>query len=341
MIEWACPWFLVLLPAIPLAAWLTARVPACNVIDFSSGQLLGSSSGQPSFLARHGGRLLRCFSLALVVLALAQPRLADDQTRIRTPALALMILVDASGSMADRDFFSGGQPIRRWDAVDRSLRDFLAGDPSDPTRAAERASDLMGLITFASRPEVICPLTQDHRALLRLLGDQSPREKPGESETNLADAITLGLDRLEGAPVPRKVLLLVTDGENNAALNQSGWSPIQSARAADLLQVAIYCLDVGPDPEDLPRGDERTSRRIRAREMLQDLARTTGGSYWPAGEIASLNQALERFQSLERTDIAGQYFLRYHDLYPWLTLAAFAMMMLALILEQTIWRGAA
>ncbi|MFM7151107.1 MAG: vWA domain-containing protein [Gemmataceae bacterium] len=336
MIEWACPWFLVLLPAIPLAAWLTARGSAGGAIDFSSGQLLGDSPGQLSCLARHGGRLLRWLSLALVVLALARPRLADEQTRIRLPALALMILVDASGSMADRDFFSEGQPVRRWDAVDRSLREFLAESPS----GRDRASDLMGLITFASRPEVICPLTQDHRALLRLLGVQKPHENPGESETNLADAITLGLDRLDGAPVPRRVLLLISDGENNAALNQSGWSPIQSARAAELVQVPIYCLDVGPPPEDMPEGDERTSRRTRAREMLRDLARTTGGSYWPAGEASSLNQALEQFQSLERSDSAGEYFQRYHELYPWLALAAFAMMVLALTLEQTIWRGA-
>ena len=117
------------------------------------------------------------------------------------------MLVDVSGSMSTHDFAWQGQPISRLDAVKRVFRLFVAGgtepdatpDGGDAHQFQGRPTDSIGLVVFATRPKTTCPLTLSHSVLLRLLDDEQPRSVPGESETNLSDAVALGLYRLKSA----------------------------------------------------------------------------------------------------------------------------------------------
>jgi Ca-activated chloride channel family protein len=114
------------------------------------------------------------------------------------------MLVDVSGSMGERDFVWDGEAVSRLDAVKRVFRLFVEGGKSGertaggivPTAFEGRPTDEIAMVTFATRPETICPLTLSHSAMLHMLDDEWPRSVPGESTTNLSDAITLGLDRL-------------------------------------------------------------------------------------------------------------------------------------------------
>ncbi len=253
-----------------------------------------------------------------------------------------MMVVDASGSMAERDFDWNGEPISRLDAVKRVFRLFVDGSAAgellpDGSRATfeGRPTDLVGLVTFATRPEVACPLTLGHSTLFRLLDAEQPRAIPGESETNLSDAVTLALARLRIAGPRRKVLLLLTDGEHNLPKTLSGWSPRQAAQIAVSLGVPIYTIDAGRE-SSAPR--VTPPRAPQAVQTLRELAEVTGGRYFPASDTAGLLSACAAIDRLERTSIVSFQYRRYHEAYPWLALGAFVSFVLALALERTVWR---
>jgi Ca-activated chloride channel family protein len=306
--------------------------------------------------ARWGGALLRGAALLLLVVALAGPRWPDLRTRIDTEGIALMMIVDASGSMAERDFEWQRLPISRLDAVKKVFRLFVAGGASgettaDGTEAASfegRPTDLIGLVTFGTRPETACPLTLSHSVLLRLLDKEEPRNIPGESETNLSDAITLSLYRLQSAGPRRKVLVLLSDGEHNVPLPGSTWTPRQAAQIAGSLKVPIYTIDAGGNPTPGRESGDREGGteppispavvREQAVRTLQEVAHISGGRYFTARDTAGLLAACRAIDRLERTDIQSFQYRRYHEAYPWFALAAFVLLCTALGLEMTVWR---
>ncbi len=335
----AQPGFLWLLLVPPLLVWrqvrrrrLAYRLPSLE--NFSVGPV-GRSVG-----ARWGGAVLRGLALSVIVLGLAQPRIPDLRTRIDAEGVAVEMVVDVSGSMAERDFDWDGAAISRLDAVKRVFRLFVMGGDAGAAAGLEgRRSDPIGLVTFATRPEAVCPLTLSHSAVLQLLESETPRSTPGESETNLSDALAVGLHRLQAAGARRKVLVLLTDGEHNVAVTQSAWTPRQAGAVAAGLGIPIYTIDaggigVGAEVPSASPGETR-DQAVRA---LRELAKATGGRYFAAHDTSGLLEACRAIDALERTDFQSYQFRRYHELAPWLGLAAFGIWTAATVLEMTVWR---
>ena len=342
MFHLASPFYLLLLALVPLLAWWQLRRDRAAVPHSGLQLFAGLPSGR-AWLARYGGLALRLLGLTLLILALAQPRWPDLRTRLATEGIALMLVVDVSGSMAERDFDSNGQPISRLQAVQQIFRLFVTGSSSDEplppgltTHFEGRPTDLIGLICFATRPEVRCPLTLSHEALLQLLQAEQPRGVPGEAETNLSDALTAGLARLRSAGPRRRVLVLLTDGEHNQNQTRSGWTPRQAAQVAASLDIPIYCIDAGNSPAE---PDSQTQAvRQQAVATLQQIAHITGGKYFTARDTASLAAACAAIDRLERSPIASFQYRRYHELYPALALGCFVLFVLAAALDATLWR---
>lgn len=339
MFHFSQPWMLLLLLLIPLLVWRLRRqyraaLPHPGLHLFS---LLPTGGG---WLRRNGSLLLKVLSLVLMILALSGPRWPDLRTRLRTDGIAVMLAVDVSGSMGTADFDWNGTPISRLEAVQRVFAIFVAGsNPDEPLpdgsiqRFEGRPTDLIGLVTFASRPETICPLTLGHSAVLRLLEQETPRIIPGESETNISDALVVALARLKAAKPGRKVLVLLTDGEHNVNPTVSRWTPRQVAQLAASLGIAIYTIDAGSDkPTADPAG------RKQAVETLKDLASMTGGEYFQASDTRELVRTCRKIDRLERSSIESFQYRRYHEGYPWLALGALVLFVAALMLERTIWR---
>jgi Ca-activated chloride channel family protein len=343
MFHFAAPGYLLLLLSLPLLAWQNLRQRRLAVPHPSVGLFADLPVGRARF-ARYGGLALRLLALTLLALALAGPRWPDLRTRLDAEGIALMMVVDASGSMAERDFDWNGEPITRLDAVKRVFRLFVAGTAGEmlpdgsEAHFEGRPTDLIGLVTFATRPEVACPLTLGHSTLFRQLDAEQPRAVPGESETNLSDAVTLALTRLRAAGTRRKVLVLLTDGEHNLTKTISGWTPTQTAQVAVSLGVPIYTIDAGSD-RPTPEGDgPSAASRAQAVQTLRELADVSGGRYFAARDTRALVDACRAIDRLERTNIASFQYRRYHEAYPWLALSSFVFFVLALALERTVWR---
>lgn len=337
------PFYLLLLLLLPALVWWH-RTRRRVGVPHPSLDALPAETGPRAWLVRHGGLTLRVAALALLAIALAGPRWPDLRTRLDTVGVALMMVVDVSGSMGERDFDGDAEPRSRLEAVKAVFRLFVAGGESDtggrPVRFDGRPSDLVGLVCFATRPETVCPLTLSHSALLRLLDAEQPRSVPGESETNLSDAVAVGLARLRSAAAPRKALVLLTDGEHNQAQTRSGWSPLQTAQLAASLGVRVYAIDAGPPaPEDDdPASREARAVRTQAVATLEEMARLTGGQYFAARNTAALLAATRAIDRLERVPITSFQYRRYHEAYPWLALSAFVLYVTAAALDVTLWR---
>ncbi len=348
MFHLASPLYLLLLLVLPPLVWLHLRQRGRAVPHPSLALFAGLPVGR-SRLARHGGLVLRVLALALLAIALAGPRWPDLRTPLDTEGIALVMVLDSSGSMAERDLDWGGEPISRLEAVKRVFRLFVAGTtPGEKLpdgsrgRFEGRPGDLVGLVTFATRPEVACPLTLSHGTLLRLLDAEQPHGVPGEAETNISDAVVLGLKRVTAVPaVRRKVLILLTDGEHNQADPRSTWTPRQTAQLAASLGVPIYTIDAGSDPPPGAAGGTGpppAEVRAGAVDTLKQMAHVSGGRYFAARDTAGLLTACRAIDSLERTKIESFQYRRYHEGYPWFALASFVSFVLALALERTLWR---
>ncbi len=362
MFHFAHPYCLLLALLVPPLLWWLLRKRRTALRHPAGTSLDGLPAGRARF-ARWGGAVLYGLSLLLLAVALAGPRWPDLRTRLETEGIALMLAVDVSGSMEEPDFEWDGRPCSRLAAVKRVFHLFVAGgagestpDGRDAAAFEGRPTDLIGLVTFATRPETTCPLTLSHSVLLRLLKAEEARRVPGESETNLSDAIAVGLHRLQAAGPRRKVLVLLTDGEHNEVSPRSDWTPRQAAQVALSLGVPIYAIDAGgtgarapSPPTPLPPGERGRGEggdgtaspaviRESAVQTLQELAHITRGRYFQARDTASLLDACRRIDRLERTDIQSFQYRRYHEAYPWLALASFGLYGLALALDMTLWR---
>lgn len=342
----AHPWFLLLLLLIPplMWWWYQQRRGALRYPGIRWLTLLPRRRGR---WARWGGVGLRTSALILLVVALSGPRWPDRRTRIQTEGIAIVMVVDVSGSMAEQDFSWKGLPIQRLEAVKRIFRLFVVGgqgnqgeevpletpDDSDPAQFPGRRTDLIGLVTFAARPMTTCPLTLSHSVPIQLLQKEQPYRVTGESETNLSDAVVLGLHRLQSAGTRRKVMVLLSDGEHNVVQPRSGWTPQQTAQLAVSLGVPIYSIQATPL---IAEGE--TDGALHGKETLENLARISGGQSFSARSSTELLEVCQQIDQLERSPIQSFQYRRYHEAYPWFALGALVLLTLASTLERTIWR---
>jgi Ca-activated chloride channel family protein len=350
------PIYLWLILLAPLLLWWELRRRRSALRHPGVGELKHLPAGKARS-ARWGPAVLRLLALLLLLFALAGPRWPDLHTRIETEGIAIIMLVDVSGSMAERDFDWHGEPISRLEAAKKAFRLFVAGGngaeiPDEGTEAAEfrgRPTDEIGLVTFATRPETACPLTLSHSVLLRLLQEEQPRSTPGEAETNLSDAVALGLHRLRSAKAHRKILVLLSDGEHNVPHPQSGWTPRQAAQVAHSLHVPIYTIDAGGPgaPSKGPTAQQKSNAehsaypdetRAQAVRTLEELARISRGQYFQAHDTKGLLNACRVIDDLERTELRSFQYRRYYEAYPWFALAAFVLLGVTLTLERTLWQ---
>jgi Ca-activated chloride channel homolog len=336
----AHPWYLLGLLLVPLVMrrWRRRAQPAMRYSD--TGVLAALPPGRSRWV-QYISAGVRATVLTLLVVALAGPRLPDLKTRIPTQGIAIAILVDVSGSMGEKDFDWEGEPITRIDAVRRAFGLFVAGGEGPNGEHLEgRPGDLISLIVFATRPDTICPLTLSHGVLMQELAKQEPRTTPGESTTNISDAITEAVARLQQAGPKRKIILLLSDGEHNVDKPQCEREPVDAAHEfAGTLGIPIYAIDAGSEnPSALEGAPKDDMNRERGLKTLREVARVTGGTCFPAHDTATLIDVCKKIDNMERAPIESYQYRLYREGFPCLGLAAFTLMMGIVGLELTVWQ---
>src|SRR5881227_2384661 len=203
-LTFARPWLLLLLLAIALLAWLRGKRGPAAALTYSSTATLRAIGKQS---AARAGKILRTLllaSLAIFVVALARPQLGKSLTQVEASGIDIMLVLDVSNSMLTKDFTIGGEEATRLDAVRATTRKFIEGRPNDR----------IGIIAFGTQPYIVSPMTLDHEWLLQNL----ERVRIGliEGSTAIGSAMAAAGNRLNDKQSKSRVMVLLTDGDNNA-----------------------------------------------------------------------------------------------------------------------------
>lgn len=322
------PWGLALLGLVPLIWWTWKHVQWRPAIRFAGVSRLATT--RPSWASRVRFILpaMRCLAVALIVLAIARPQKADEQTRVQTEGVAIQLVLDRSGSMAQQDFIDeNGRAESRLDAVKGVVQTFVNGDGR---RLKGRPDDLVGLIAFARFADTECPLTRDHGQLTRaLLNVEVPRTRE-EDGTAIGDALLLAVERIRNIErkmqkqddfkIKSRAIILLTDGEQNAGK----YTPVKAAEAAAALGLKIYTIGAAPEFQEQTIGGLLfRQQKIRVpvtvdEEMLTKVAEMTGGKYFRAKDTTSLREIYAEIDRLERSAIDEERYYLYEEMaYNW------------------------
>jgi Ca-activated chloride channel family protein len=306
--RFANPEAFLLVPLLPLVLWWTFRPRHHGAVRFSHLRL---AARLPTGMAVLGPTLLalcRVLALGLLLVALAQPQATDATERVATDGLTIQLVLDNSLSMRTLDYDLGGRSLSRLDAVKHAVRLFVAGGEQGLTG---RPDDRIGLITFARDPDVVCPITLDHEALLDALQRVSLAPPIG---TNIGDALAWGLERVRREPGNDKIIILLSDGSHNV---RDSMSPLEAAQLAADLKVKVYTIGaVGNRFGKAP--STRTASFTDAEDsvdepMMQAIAARTGGQYYRATDTAGLLNIYESIDRLETTRIEGTVRVSYKE----------------------------
>jgi len=337
MPEFAHPWILVLTPLPFVAAWMWSRRRHTGILHPSTDRLISLPPGKTR-IARAVGTALRCLGMLALIFALAGIRWPDPGSRFTTRGIAIYVVLDVSGSMAETDYSWDGKAISRLDAAKKVLELFVQGGvgPAD-SHLSGRPHDLIGLATCSRYPEVLCPLTLDHTALVQMIRQEQPRRLPQESQTNLGDAVALAVQHLVKARPTRKVLVLVTDGEHNVPA--PALTPAAATSLAAAVDIPLYTIDMGPVDENgnTVTPAEKNSNHGLARTSLADMAKFTGGKYFLARDTSALASACQGIDDLENDSLESPLFRKYYEGGIWLGMVALAALGSVWFLETLVW----
>ncbi len=325
----AQPWYLLGLLIIPILAYLRGRLGGNPGIIFSSTAILEKVGQRRRWRAGDFLTGLTYFALAALIVAVARPQLGRTITRTQASGVDIMLVLDVSRSMLAEDFTLGGQRTNRLEAVRMVTERFINSRPNDR----------LGLIAFAGRPYLVSPLTLDHSWLIRNL--ERIRIGLVEDGTAIGSALASAANRLKDKPADSKLIVLLTDGDNNAGKIL----PLTAAEAAKALGIRVYAVGAGsrgmaPYPFTDPFGG--TQYKMVNMEFdentLQQIASITGGKYFRATDTKSLEAIFADIDRLEKSTVEVEQMVQYRDLFPWFLLGSFSLLLLEVGLSQTIWR---
>lgn len=328
-VGFANPWALLLLLCIPLYVWLTRREQPRS-LTFSRAGLLGRVAPRSARLLARLPGWLRALAIAALVVAIATPRTGAAVVDIDAEGIAIAVVVDISSSMLAEDLSVEDEQGRsntrnRLAVAKETVAEFVRG----------RQYDRIGLVAFAGEALTQVPITIDYPVIYQALDQLSAGTGMLEDGTAIGTAIATAANRLRRAPGESRVMILMTDGENN----RGDIDPLTAAQAAAAFDIRIYTIGVGSDgvaPIPIatgPFGVQYANLPVHIDEdLLREIAATSGGQYFRATNEEALDSIYGRIDQLERTDVEVRRYVNYTPHY--LPLIAFAM--LALMTEWSL-----
>jgi len=322
-ITFANPGFLYLLVLLPLlAAWYLFRhgksIPTLQFSDFNAFEKTSRSIRHYLYHALFFFRLL---AIGLLIVAFARPQSTTKRQDVTIEGIDIVLAIDISGSMMAQDL----KPDRL-EAAKNISNDFFSGRPNDR----------IGLVIFAGEAFTQCPLTTDHQILSEMLNGINFGMI--EDGTAIGDGLATAINRLKESQAISKVLILLTDGVNNAG----SIDPLSAAEIAKIYGVRIYTIGVGthgyaPFPVQTMFGTRYQSMKVEIdEELLKKVSNMTDGKYFRATDNTSLRDIYAEIDQLEKSKIDVTEFRKKHDEFFPLAVFAFVLLILELLMRLTV-----
>ncbi|MBN1592818.1 MAG: VWA domain-containing protein [Candidatus Coatesbacteria bacterium] len=324
--------FLLLLIFVPLLWFARIRLSHLTSATLRYSHVTSFFSGlrSPKYPLRYlFALLLLLISLSLLIIGAARPQLVVYDEPVSEMGRDIVLVLDISGSMRAEDF----QPNNRLYVAKEVVAEFIKS----------RTSDRIALVSFAGQSFTQCPLTLDHDMLLSLL--ESVDFDMVEDGTAIGNALGTALNRLRESKAKSKIIVLLTDGENNAGEIE----PLTAAEMAKTMGVKIYCVGVGKKGgAKIPIYDKRWGKRYAVgrdgrpvltkldEKTLESIASVSGGKYSRATDAESLKAIYQKISEAEKTELEGRRFSRFNELMRYFVLPGFCILILALILMRTV-----
>ncbi len=252
------------------------------------------------------------------------------------------------------DFQIRDEDVDRLSAVKEVVKEFVLGSVASGLKG--RRDDSVGLVAFGGFADSKCPLTLDHGALIDIVNSleipKAVRDRRGrvineqalqeELATAIGDGLALSVSQLKECKAKSKVVILLTDGDNNAGVVD----PREAASIAKELGIKVYTIGIGKNGiVRIPREDE-LGRRILVpaqfrvdEKLLREIADTTGGLYFNAADSQGLTEVYAKIDALEKSQLEETKFAQYHELYPWFVTSGLCLLGLIHCLNATRFRS--
>ena len=282
---------------------------------------------KPSFRIRerHVLAVLRTLAIVFLTFALARPQSGRKGEEISSEGIDIILALDISGSMRAEDF----KPHNRLHVAKQVIKEFIEG----------RRSDRIGLVVFSKQSFTQCPLTLDYGVLFNFLDKVSFGMI--EDGTAIGVAIANAVNRLRESEAEGKVVILLSDGRNNAG----EIDPITAAQAAKAMNVKIYTIGAGkPGNAPYPVDDPIFGKRYIYVEneideaTLQQIAQITGGEYFRAKDEEALSRIYKQISKMEQTEIKVKEYMQYNELFSNYALVGLMLLMVEIVLANTRYR---
>ncbi len=317
------PWFFLLLIVIPVLIWWYAaknkkRQGSIIISDVSAK---GLSSWKTSF--RSLPFLLRLLVIVFIIVALARPQTMYEEQNAEGEGVDIVLCIDVSGSMTAQDLIPN-----RLEAAKNVAIDFVN----------KRVTDRVAVVIFSGESFTQCPLTTDHRVLISAI--ENIRNGLLEDGTAIGSGLGTSVDRLRESKSKSKVVILLTDGENNGGLID----PQTAKEIAKAFQVKVYTIGVGtdgyaPQPVNTPMGVVMQQGKVSIDEkLLKQIASETGGKYFRAKDNEGLTGIYDEINSLEKSKVEISTTTKYTEKFFPFIMAALALLFLEMLLKFTLFR---
>jgi Ca-activated chloride channel family protein len=322
----AQPHMFALLIVLPVLVYRYWRTKESTIGQMRVSTTAGFSTIKRSWRvwARHGLFGLRLIALTLTIIALARPQTSSKGQNVETEGIDIILAMDVSGSMLAEDF----KP-NRIEAAKKVAQEFIDSRPNDR----------IGLVVFSGESFTQCPLTTDHAVLKSLF--ETIKSGMVADGTAIGLGLSNAVSRLKDSQAASKVIILLTDGVNNAG----SVAPLTAAEIAKNFNMRVYTIGVGtrgyaPYPVQTPYGIQYQNMEVQIDEdVMQQMAAMTNGKYFRATSNTKLQEIYREIDQLEKTKISVTEFRRYSEEFFPFALAALVCFLLEFFLRYTIFRS--
>lgn len=323
------PWVILLIPFVLGIIIVLRKKQKSTNFRFSSVDIVSSLGVTWKVRFQKTPYFLRLVVVTLFFVALAGPRSVLEETIHQTEGIDIVLTIDSSGSMAAEDFVLDGKRYNRLAIVKKVVEEFIG----------ERKNDRIGLVVFAKFAYTVSPPTTDHSWLLENFKRIELGIIDGTS-TAIGSAIASSVGRLKGSDAKSKIIILLTDGTNNAGKI----SPLKAAEIAKAFNIKIYTIGAGTKGfAPVPRGKNFRGQVMYVNqkvdideETLGKIADITGGKYFRATDTESLRKIYKEIDEFEKIKIEEQGYREYKELFSHFLIAALMMFCLEIVLAKTV-----